>query len=128
MRGALIAGVTGQNGSCLAESLLAKGYEVHGIERWTLLFNAERIDHLCGDSHESNRQLVLHHGGLTHSMSLIRIIQEVQSDEIDNLAAQSHGSVSPEESGCAAAPSEFGDIDRSVRWTCHSLSRFVKCP
>jgi GDPmannose 4,6-dehydratase len=94
---ALITGVTGQDGSYLAELLLAKGYEVHGIKRRTSLFNTDRIDHLYVDPHDGDRKFVLHHGDLTDSSSLIRIIQQVQPDEIYNLAAQSHVAVSFEE-------------------------------
>ncbi len=94
---ALITGVTGQDGSYLAELLLAKGYEVHGIKRRTSLFNTDRIDHLYVDPHEGDRKFILHHGDLTDSSSLIRIIQQVQPDEIYNLAAQSHVAVSFEE-------------------------------
>ena len=94
---ALITGVTGQDGSYLAELLLEKGYEVHGIKRRSSLFNTDRIDHLYQDPHESNRKFILHHGDLTDSTSLIRIIQQVQPDEIYNLAAQSHVGVSFEE-------------------------------
>lgn len=97
MKKALITGVTGQDGSYLAELLLAKGYEVHGIKRRTSLFNTDRIDHLYVDPHEGDRKFVLHHGDLTDSSSLIRIIQQVQPDEIYNLAAQSHVAVSFEE-------------------------------
>jgi len=94
---ALITGVTGQDGSYLAELLLNKGYEVHGIKRRTSLFNTDRIDHLYQDVHESDRRFVLHHGDLTDSTSLLRIIQRVQPDEVYNLAAQSHVAVSFEE-------------------------------
>ena len=94
---ALITGVTGQDGSYLAEFLLNKGYEVHGIKRRTSLFNTDRIDHLYQDPHVSDRRFVLHHGDLTDSTSLVRIIQRVQPDEIYNLAAQSHVAVSFEE-------------------------------
>lgn len=97
MKKALITGVTGQDGSYLAELLLSKGYEVHGIKRRTSLFNTDRIDHLYVDPHEGKRNFVLHHGDLTDSSSLIRIIQQVQPDEIYNLAAQSHVAVSFEE-------------------------------
>jgi GDPmannose 4,6-dehydratase len=97
LKKALITGVTGQDGAYLAEFLLGKGYEVHGIKRRTSLFNTDRIDHLYQDPHEENRRLVLHHGDLTDSSSLIRIIQQVQPDEIYNLAAQSHVAVSFEE-------------------------------
>jgi GDPmannose 4,6-dehydratase len=94
---ALITGVTGQDGAYLAEFLLNKGYEVHGIKRRSSLFNTDRIDHLYQDPHETGRRFVLHHGDLTDSTSLIRIIQLVQPDEIYNLAAQSHVAVSFEE-------------------------------
>ncbi|HDR8990557.1 GDP-mannose 4,6-dehydratase [Burkholderia vietnamiensis] len=94
---ALITGVTGQDGSYLAELLLSKGYQVHGIKRRSSLFNTDRIDHLYQDPHVSNPQFVLHHGDLSDSTSLVRIIQRVQPDEIYNLAAQSHVAVSFEE-------------------------------
>jgi GDPmannose 4,6-dehydratase len=94
---ALITGVTGQDGSYLAEFLLEKGYEVHGIKRRSSLFNTNRIDHLYQDPHVSERRFILHHGDLTDSTSLIRIIQQIQPDEIYNLAAQSHVAVSFEE-------------------------------
>ena len=94
MKKALITGVTGQDGSYLADFLLKKGYEVHGIKRRTSLINTDRIDHLFQDPHENNLKFILHHGDLTDSTSLIRIIQEVQPDEIYNLAAQSHVKVS----------------------------------
>jgi len=94
---ALITGITGQDGSYLAEFLLRKGYEVHGIKRRSSLFNTDRIDHLYQDPHVSNRNFVLHYGDLTDSTSLVRIVQKVQPDEIYNLAAQSHVAVSFEE-------------------------------
>jgi GDPmannose 4,6-dehydratase len=94
---ALITGVTGQDGSYLAEFLLNKGYEVHGIKRRSSLFNTDRIDHLYQDPHVDNRNFVLHYGDLTDSTSLVRIVQKVQPDEIYNLAAQSHVGVSFEE-------------------------------
>src|SRR6266849_661865 len=94
---ALITGITGQDGSYLAELLLGKGYVVHGIKRRTSLFNTDRIDHLYQDPHEKGVRLKLHHGDLTDSMSLIRVIQQVQPDEIYNLGAQSHVAVSFEE-------------------------------
>jgi GDPmannose 4,6-dehydratase len=94
---ALITGITGQDGAYLAEFLLKKGYTVHGIKRRTSLFNTDRIDHLYQDPHVDNRKLILHHGDMTDSSSLIRIIQQVQPDEIYNLAAQSHVAVSFEE-------------------------------
>jgi GDPmannose 4,6-dehydratase len=91
---ALITGITGQDGAYLAEFLLAKGYAVHGIKRRASSFNTDRIDHLYQDPHEKNVRLKLHYGDLTDSTNLIRIIQEVQPDEIYNLAAQSHVAVS----------------------------------
>lgn len=94
MKKALITGVTGQDGAYLAQLLLSKGYEVHGIKRRTSLFNTDRIDHLYRDLHEDNVRFFLHYGDLTDSTNLIRIIQEVQPDEIYNLAAQSHVKVS----------------------------------
>ena len=91
---ALITGITGQDGAYLAELLLQKGYEVHGIKRRASLFNTERIDHLYRDSHESDVRMILHHGDLTDATNLVRIVQQVQPDEIYNLAAQSHVAVS----------------------------------
>jgi GDPmannose 4,6-dehydratase len=97
MKKALITGVTGQDGAYLAEFLLNKGYEVHGVKRRTSLFNTDRIDHLYEGPEVKTRRFILHHGDLTDSSSLIRIIQQVQPDEIYNLAAQSHVAVSFEE-------------------------------
>jgi GDPmannose 4,6-dehydratase len=94
MKKALITGVTGQDGAYLSEFLLKKGYEVHGIKRRSSLFNTERIDHIYEDPHVNNRHFVLHYGDLTDSTNLIRIIQEVQPDEIYNLGAMSHVKVS----------------------------------
>jgi GDPmannose 4,6-dehydratase len=91
---ALITGITGQDGSYLAEFLLDKGYEVHGIKRRSSSFNTDRIDHLYQDPHETGRKLILHYGDLSDSMSLVRIIQEIQPNEIYNLGAQSHVAVS----------------------------------
>ncbi len=91
---ALITGVTGQDGAYLAEFLLAKGYEVHGVKRRASLFNTNRIDHLYQDPHVSHRNFVLHYGDLTDSSNLIRIVQQVQPDELYNLAAMSHVAVS----------------------------------
>jgi GDPmannose 4,6-dehydratase len=91
---ALITGVTGQDGALLAELLLAKGYEVHGVKRRSSSFNSARIDHLYQDPHESGTRLFLHYGDLTDSTNLIRLVQETQPDEIYNLAAQSHVQVS----------------------------------
>lgn len=91
---ALITGVTGQDGAYLAEFLLEKGYEVHGIKRRASSFNTGRIDHLYQDPHEPDRRFILHHGDMSDSTNIIRIIQSVQPDEIYNLAAQSHVAVS----------------------------------
>ena len=107
---ALITGVTGQDGAYLAELLLAKGYSVHGIKRRTSLFNTDRIDHLYQDPHEQNVLFRLHHGDLTDSSSLIRIIQQVQPDEIYNLAAQSHVAVSFEEPEYTANSDALGAL------------------
>jgi len=94
MKTALITGVTGQDGSYLAELLLGKGYHVHGLKRRSSLFNTDRIDHLYQDPHEKHIRFSLHYGDLTDSTNLIRVIQEIQPDEIYNLAAQSHVMVS----------------------------------
>ena len=110
MKKALITGVTGQDGSYLAQFLLDKGYEVHGIKRRTSLINTDRIDHLFQDPHENNIKFNLHHGDLTDTTSLIRIIQEVQPDEIYNLAAQSHVKVSFEEPEYTANSDALGTL------------------
>src|SRR5579862_2552932 len=94
---ALITGITGQDGAYLAEFLLKKGYEVHGIKRRASLFNTERIDHLYQDPHVDGRSLILHYGDMTDSMALTRVVEEAEPDEIYNLAAQSHVAVSFEE-------------------------------
>jgi len=107
---ALVTGITGQDGAYLAEFLLAKGYEVHGIKRRTSLFNTDRIDHLYQDPHVSNRNFILHYGDMTDSSSLVRIIQQVQPDEIYNLAAQSHVAVSFEEPEYTANSDALGAL------------------
>jgi GDPmannose 4,6-dehydratase len=107
---ALITGITGQDGAYLAEFLLEKGYKVHGIKRRSSLFNTNRIDHLYQDPHDKDPKFVLHHGDLTDSSSLIRIIQEVQPDEIYNLAAQSHVAVSFEEPEYTANSDALGAL------------------
>lgn len=107
---ALITGITGQDGSYLAEFLLGKGYEVHGIRRRTSLFNSDRIDHLYQDIHLPNTRLFLHYGDMTDSSSLIRIIQQVQPSEIYNLAAQSHVAVSFEEPEYTANADALGAL------------------
>lgn len=105
MRKALITGVTGQDGSYLAEFLLEKGYEVHGIKRRASLFNTQRVDHIFQDPHVDNKNFILHYGDLTDTSNLVRIIQQVQPDEIYNLGAQSHVAVSFE------APEYTADVD-----------------
>ena len=110
LKKALITGITGQDGSYLAEFLLKKGYEVHGIKRRSSLFNTDRIDHLYQDPHSSECKLFLHHGDLTDSSSLVRIIQQVQPDEIYNLAAQSHVSVSFEIPEYTAISDDLGTL------------------
>ncbi len=107
---ALITGITGQDGSYLAEFLLSKGYEVHGIKRRSSSFNTARIDHLYQDPHETNQRLVLHYGDLTDSSNLTRIIQQVQPDEIYNLGAQSHVAVSFEEPEYTANSDAIGTL------------------
>ena len=105
MKKALITGVTGQDGSYLAEFLLEKGYEVHGIKRRASLFNTQRVDHIYQDPHVENQNFVLHYGDLTDSSNLTRILKEVQPDEVYNLGAQSHVAVSFE------APEYTADVD-----------------
>jgi len=107
---ALITGVTGQDGAYLAEFLLDKGYEVHGIKRRTSLFNTKRIDHLYQDPHVSDRRFILHHGDMTDSSSLVHITEQVQPDEIYNLAAQSHVVVSFEEPEYTANADALGAL------------------
>ena len=102
---ALITGITGQDGSYLAEFLLEKGYVVHGIKRRASLFNTERIDHLYEDPHVNHPHLILHYGDLTDTSNLVRIIQQTQPDEIYNLGAQSHVAVSFE------SPEYTADVD-----------------
>lgn len=110
MKKALITGVTGQDGAYLAEFLLQKGYEVHGIKRRTSLFNTDRIDHLYQDPHEAGRHFFLHYGDMTDSSSLVRIVQQVQPNEIYNLAAQSHVAVSFEEPEYTANSDALGTL------------------
>ncbi len=110
MKKALITGITGQDGAYLAEFLLNKGYEVHGIKRRSSLFNTQRVDHLYQDPHEKDLRLILHYGDLTDAANLIRIIQEVQPDEIYNLAAQSHVQVSFESPQYTANTDALGTL------------------
>ncbi len=107
---ALITGITGQDGSYLAEFLLNKGYIVHGVRRRTSLFNTDRIDHLLQDSHVKARKLILHYGDMTDSSSLLHIIQKTQPDEVYNLAAQSHVAVSFEEPEYTANSDALGPL------------------
>lgn len=120
MKRALIIGITGQDGSYLAEFLLEKGYEVHGIKRRASLFNTQRIDHIYEDPHVDNARLKLHYGDLTDSSNLIRIIYEVQPDEIYNLGAQSHVAVSFE------APEYTSDVDAMGTLRVLEAIRFLK--
>ena len=110
MKKALITGITGQDGAYLAELLLSKGYEVHGIKRRTSLINTQRVDHLYQDPHEKNLKMILHYGDLTDSTNIIRIIQQVQPDEIYNLGAMSHVQVSFEEPEYAANTDAVGTL------------------
>ncbi|WP_454727099.1 MULTISPECIES: GDP-mannose 4,6-dehydratase [Cupriavidus] len=107
---ALITGITGQDGSYLAELLLEKGYEVHGLKRRTSLFNTDRIDHLYREPHDPDRRFFLHHGDLTDATSMLRVIQQVLPDEIYNLAAQSHVAVSFEEPEYTANADGLGTL------------------
>lgn len=117
---ALITGITGQDGSYLAEFLLAKGYEVHGIKRRASLFNTQRIDHIYEDPHNPNPRLKLHYGDLTDSSNLTRIMSEVQPDEVYNLGAQSHVAVSFE------APEYTADVDAMGTLRLLEAIRFLK--
>ncbi len=110
MKKALITGITGQDGAYLADFLLKKGYEVHGIKRRTSLLNTNRIDHLYEDPHEEGRRLILHYGDMTDSSSLVHVVQQVQPDEIYNLAAQSHVAVSFEEPEYTANSDALGPL------------------
>jgi GDPmannose 4,6-dehydratase len=110
LKKALITGITGQDGSYLAEYLLTKGYEVHGIKRRTSLLNTDRIDHLYADPHEETKRLFLHYGDMTDSSSLIHTVEKVQPDEIYNLAAQSHVKVSFEEPEYTANSDALGTL------------------
>jgi GDPmannose 4,6-dehydratase len=110
LKRALITGITGQDGAYLAEFLLNKGYEVHGIKRRTSLLNTNRIDHLYEDPHQERRRLVLHYGDMTDSISLVHVIEKVQPDEIYNLAAQSHVAVSFEEPEYTANSDALGTL------------------
>src|SRR6185436_14620773 len=110
MKKALITGITGQDGAYLAELLLEKGYQVHGIKRRTSLINTQRVDHLYQDPHDKNLRMILHYGDLTDSTNIIRIIQEVQPDEIYNLGAMSHVQVSFDEPEYVANTDAVGTL------------------
>ncbi|MDD5123608.1 GDP-mannose 4,6-dehydratase [Methylovulum sp.] len=120
MKKALITGITGQDGSYLAEFLLEKGYQVHGIKRRSSLFNTQRVDHIYQDPHVSNQNFVLHYGDLTDSSNLTRIIQEIQPDEVYNLGAQSHVAVSFE------SPEYTADVDAIGALRLLEAIRFLK--
>jgi GDPmannose 4,6-dehydratase len=105
LKKALITGITGQDGSYLAEFLLEKGYEVHGIKRRSSMFNTQRVDHIYEDPHVEHQRFILHYGDLTDTSNLTRIVQQVQPDEIYNLGAQSHVAVSFE------SPEYTADVD-----------------
>ena len=105
MKKALITGITGHDGAYLAAFLLGKGYEVHGIKRWASLFSADRIDHLYDNPHRTDRRMILHYGDLTDATNLIRVLQQVQPDEVYSMAARSHVQVSFE------TPEYTADVD-----------------
>jgi GDPmannose 4,6-dehydratase len=117
---ALITGVTGQDGSYLAEFLLEKGYEVHGIKRRASLFNTQRVDHIYEDPHLEHARFKLHYGDLSDTSNLTRILQEVQPDEVYNLGAQSHVAVSFEAPEYTADRSEERRVGKECRRLCRS--------
>jgi GDPmannose 4,6-dehydratase len=120
MKRALITGITGQDGSYLAEFLLDKGYEVHGIKRRSSSFNTQRLDHLYQDPHAENVNLKLHYGDLTDSSNLTRIIKDIEPDEVYNLGAQSHVAVSFE------SPEYTADVDAMGTLRMLEAIRFLK--
>lgn len=131
MKRALITGITGQDGAYLAEFLLRKGYEVHGIKRRASLFNIDRIDHLYQDPHSDARKFILHYGDMTDSSNLTRIVQEVRPDEIYNLAAQSHVQVSfeaPEYTADVDAPGALRLLEASRITGLTARTRFCQAP
>lgn len=131
MKKALITGITGQDGAYLAEFLLRKGYEVHGIKRRASLFNIDRIDHLYQDPHSDARKFILHYGDMTDSSNLTRIVQEVRPDEIYNLAAQSHVQVSfeaPEYTADVDAPGALRLLEASRITGLTARTRFCQAP
>ena len=127
---ALITGITGQDGSYLAEFLLEKGYIVHGIKRRASSFNTGRIDHLYQDPHVNHPDLILHYGDLTDTSNLVRIIQECQPDEIYNLGAQSHVAVSflPISSFPSFMRNSHGVLSRSISRVFLSETNLTSCP
>jgi len=108
MKRALITGITGQDGSYLAEFLLEKGYEVHGIKRRSSLFNTQRVDHIYQDPHVENSRFTLHYGDLSDTSNLTRILRDIEPDEVYNLGAQSHVAVSFE------SPEYTADVEPSI--------------
>ena len=110
MKTALITGVTGQDGAYLSEFLLKKGYKVHGLKRRSSLFNTDRIDHLYQDPHVDNANFILHYGDLTDSESMVRVLKEVQPDEVYNLGAQSHVGISFKEPEYTANTDALGAL------------------
>ena len=133
MRGrtALITGVTGQDGAYLAEFLLGKGYQVHGIKRRSSSFNTGRVDHLYVDPHETGEDFHLHYGDVTDATNLIRLIQETEPDEIYNLAAQSHVQVSFETRSTRQMPTRWEHSafwKRSVSWALLIAHGFIRLP
>ena len=114
MKKALITGITGQDGAYLAEFLLEKGYEVHGIKRRASQFNTQRIDHLYEDPHVDRRRLILHYGDLTDTSNLTRILSEIRPDEVYNLGAQSHVAVSFESPEYTADADSLGALRFSI--------------
>ena len=126
MKRALITGITGQDGSYLAELLLSKGYEVHGIKRRASSFNTSRIDHLYQDPHDITAKLILHYGDLTDSSNILKIIEKIKPDEIYNLAAQSHVAVSFESPEYTANCDALGTLRILEAIKILNLSKFTK--
>ena len=129
MKKAFITGVTGQDGAYLSEFLLKKGYQVHGLKRRSSIFNTDRIDHLYQDPHVENRNFILHYGDMTDSTNLIRLIQEIQPDEIYNLAAMSHVQVSfeiPEYTANADGIGTLRILDAVRFWDLKKRQGFIR--
>src|SRR5438874_8896750 len=126
MRRALVTGITGQDGAYLAELLLSKGYEVHGIKRRSSSFNTARIDHLYQDPHDPDRRIILHYGDMTDANNLLRVVEEVRPDEIYNLAAQSHVAVSFESPEYTANVDALGTLRLLESFRISGLSVFSR--